>query len=146
MSTSSSYTILVTGLGALGTVFATFLKKACHSVFALTRDRHLSALQDRKVRVFGIWGEHEVVLGGIYSSIDPLRRITFDLIILAVKSYDTTTAIEQAKPLMGKETLVIVAQNGYGNYEVVSGVVGRDCTLLARTTTSRLASGSKLTL
>lgn len=36
------------------------------------------------------------------------------------------------KPLVGRDTLVIIAQNGYGNYETVSGVVGRDRTLLAR--------------
>jgi 2-dehydropantoate 2-reductase len=132
MSTSSSYTILITGLGALGTVFATLLKKAGHTVFALTKDKHLSALEDRRVRVTGIWGEHETVLDGIYSSIDSLRGEKLDLIILTVKSYDTATAIEQVKPLTGKETLVIVAQNGYGNYEVVSSVVGRDRTLLAR--------------
>jgi 2-dehydropantoate 2-reductase len=69
--------MLITGLGALGTVFATFLKKAGHSVFALTRDRHLSALQDRKVRVFGIWGEHEAgeSMKGKYSLIAKSHRL-----------------------------------------------------------------------
>ncbi len=120
------------GLGALGTVFATLLKKAGHAVFALTTDRHLPALKDRRVRVSGIWGEHEATLDGIFSSIAPLRRITFDLIVLTVKSYDTATAIEQVKSLVGTNTLLLSAQNGYGNYETVSGVAGRAHTLLAR--------------
>jgi len=34
------YTILITGLGALGTVFATLLKEAGHTVHALTRDKY----------------------------------------------------------------------------------------------------------
>ncbi len=131
-NSSSRYTILITGLGALGTVFATLLKKAGHIVFALTKDDYPTAIPDRKVRISGIWGEHEAVLDGIESSVEPLKSTTLDLIILTVKSYDTGTAIEQVRPLVGKETLVVIAQNGYGNYETVAGVVGREHTILSR--------------
>ena len=126
------YTILITGLGALGTVFATLLKEAGHTVHALTRDKYLSVLADGRTRVTGIWGEHEAQLDGLHASIDPLKNIAFDLIILTVKSYDTASAIEQVKPLVGKDTLVMVAQNGYGNYETVAAAVGKEHALLAR--------------
>jgi len=126
------YTILITGLGALGTVFATLLKEAGHSVRALTREKYLSSLADRKVRVTGIWGEHEAELDGIHSSIDLLRNTVFDIIFITVKSYDTAAAIEQVKPLVGRNTLVVVAQNGYGNYEQVAAAVGKERALLAR--------------
>jgi len=126
------YTILITGLGALGTVFATMLKKAGHRVHALTREKYLSALADKRLRVTGIWGEHEALLDGIHSTIDPLRNTAFDLIILTVKSYDTAAAIEQVKALVGGDTLVVVAQNGYGNYETVAAAIGRERALLAR--------------
>jgi 2-dehydropantoate 2-reductase len=132
MNPPSSYTILIEGLGALGTVFAALLKKAGHIVFALTKDKYLSAFQDRKVRISGIWGEHEAELDGIFSSIVPLKQKKIDLIILTVKSYDTAAAIEQVKPLVDRDTLVIIAQNGYGNYEAVSSVVGKDHTILSR--------------
>ena len=126
------HTILITGLGALGTVFATLLKKAGHSVYALTRERYRSILSDGRVRVTGIWGDHEATLNGIYSSVELLRHIPLDLIVLAVKSFDTASAIEEIEPLVNKNTLVIVAQNGYGNYETVARAIGRDHTLLAR--------------
>jgi 2-dehydropantoate 2-reductase len=126
------YTILITGLGALGTVFATMLKKSGHRVHALTRDKYLSSLADRRTRVTGIWGEHEAKLDGIHGTIGPIKNISFDLILLTVKSYDTASAIEQIKPLVGKETLVIAAQNGYGNYETVVAAVGKEHALLAR--------------
>jgi 2-dehydropantoate 2-reductase len=132
MHTSPSYTILVAGLGALGTVFAGLLKKAGHAVYALARERHLPALSSQRLNVDGIWGEHEAILDGIYASIDPLRDKKFDFIILTVKSYDTAAAIEQIKPLVTEDTQVVVAQNGYGNYETVSGVVGPEHALLAR--------------
>jgi 2-dehydropantoate 2-reductase len=124
--------ILIAGLGALGTVHGCLLRKAGHTVHALTRDKYLDALRDRKVRISGIWGDHEAVLNGVHATIEPLQRISFDLIILTVKSFDTVAAIAQIKPLVGSATLVIVAQNGYGNYEAVAAAVGREHTLLAR--------------
>lgn len=124
--------ILIAGLGAVGTVFACMLKKAGHTVHALTKERYLDALCDRKIRVSGIWGEHEAMLDGIFASIGPIRSISFDLIILTVKSFDTGTAIEQVRPLVDRNALVLAAQNGYGNYEAVSEAVGRERTILAR--------------
>jgi len=126
------YTILIAGLGALGTVFATMLKKAGHTVHALTKDKYLPVLADKRLCITGIWGDHEAQLDGIYATIDPLKSISFDLIILTVKSYDTAAAVEQVKPLVGKGTFVIAAQNGYGNYETVAAAVGKEHALLAR--------------
>ncbi|HWR73850.1 MAG TPA: 2-dehydropantoate 2-reductase N-terminal domain-containing protein, partial [Nitrospirota bacterium] len=67
--------ILITGLGALGTVFACMLKKAGHNVHALTKEKYLGALRDRRARVSGIWGEREATLDGVHASIDPFRTI-----------------------------------------------------------------------
>lgn len=131
MGTHAPDTFLIVGLGALGTVFATLLKKAGHMVFALTKDKYLTALANGKVQISGIWGEHEAELDGVFDSCEPLTGKKLDIIILTVKSYDTLSAIEQVKSLVARETLVIVAQNGYRNYEAVSGAVGKDHTLLS---------------
>ncbi len=131
--------ILVVGLGALGTVFAAMLQKAGHRVHALTRDQYLDSLRDRTVHVAGIWGNHDAVLDGIASSIDPFRGMAFDLVILTVKSYDTRDAIEQVRPLVTGNSLVLVAQNGYGNYETVAATVGKEHSLVGR-----VIFGSKL--
>jgi 2-dehydropantoate 2-reductase len=123
---------LVVGIGALGTVYATFIKAAGHSVFALTKEKYLDDFGNLRVKASGIWGEKEAVLDGIYGSVEQLRRIPLDVIILTVKSYDTEQAALQIKPLIQENTLVIVSQNGYGNYEKVSQTIGREHTLLAR--------------
>ena len=132
MKTQNSYTILIAGLGALGTVFATLLKKAGHTVYALTREKYLAALSSNTLTVSGIWGEHQARIDGVYGTIEPLRNKSIDLVIVTVKSYDTKTAIEQVKPLVGRSTLVISAQNGYGNYETIVEAVGKEHALLAR--------------
>jgi 2-dehydropantoate 2-reductase len=124
--------IVIVGLGALGTTFATLLKKAGHRVFAITKDKYLSALSERRIGVFGIWGEHEAVLDGVFAGIDPLKNEGIDIIILTVKSYDTAQAMAMIAPLVKDDVVVISAQNGYGNYETVARTVGREHSLLAR--------------
>lgn len=124
--------ILVFGLGALGTVFATFLKESGHNVYGITKNKYIKHLQSKQLEVSGIWGNHKAILDGISSNIESYENIEFDLIILTVKSYDTKKAIKQIKPLVKDNTFVLVAQNGYGNYEIVSKEIGKKHTILGR--------------
>jgi len=41
--------ILVFGLGALGTVFATCLKSQGHNVFGFTKKKYINQLKDKKI-------------------------------------------------------------------------------------------------
>jgi 2-dehydropantoate 2-reductase len=124
--------IVVVGLGALGTTFATLLKKGGHTVFALTKEKYLPELAAGRVGIRGIWGVHETVLDGIYADIDSLQGQKIDLIILTVKSFDTKTAAATVARLVGGNTIIISAQNGYGNYEAVARIAGKEHALLAR--------------
>ena len=132
MSQEAPLTILVAGLGALGTVFAALLKKAGHTVYALTKEQYLAGLSQGKLSVTGIWGDHQATIDGISGTIAPFRDRNFDVIIVTVKSYDTRTVVEQVKPLVSTNTLVVSAQNGYGNYETIAETAGREHALLAR--------------
>lgn len=125
-------TILVVGLGALGIAFATLLKKAGHTVYALTKEKYLSSFPEKKLRLTGIWGEHEAVLDGIHAGIEPFMNNRPDLILLTVKSFDTEATVTSLVPIVGEQTLVMAAQNGYGNYETVARVLGKEHALLAR--------------
>ena len=125
-------TILVVGLGALGITFATLLKKAGHTVHALTKEKYLSSFPEKRLRLAGIWGNHEAVLDGIYTDIGPFLSSKPDLIILTVKSFDTEASVTSLVPIVGENTLVMAAQNGYGNYETVARILGKEHALLAR--------------
>ncbi len=124
--------ILVVGLGALGIAFATLLKKAGHRVHGLTKEKYLPALAGEMLHLSGIWGDHEALLDGIYADIQPLTHEKPDLIILTVKSFDTESTVHSIAALVGAQTLVMAAQNGYGNYETVVRIVGKEHALLAR--------------
>ncbi|HID79255.1 MAG TPA: ketopantoate reductase family protein [Aquifex aeolicus] len=107
--------ILIFGLGAIGGIFAGFLKKAGNEVYAIGRRRIISTVREKGLKIVGIWGEHKVNLNGVYKSVDELPLREFDLVILTVKSYDTTEALNHLMGLRFK--YLLLAQNGYGNYE-----------------------------
>jgi 2-dehydropantoate 2-reductase len=53
-----------------------------------------------------------------------VRHEDLELVLITTKSYDTKHAARQILPLLSERTLVISAQNGLGNVEAVSRVVG----------------------
>lgn len=122
--------ILIVGLGAVGTVFATFLKEYGHRVYAVVKDK--SKYSCNSLKVDGIWGEHTAVLNGITDNTQEIKNINFDLIIVAVKSFDTENAVKTIKELVKENTIVILTQNGYGNYETAIKYLPKEKVLLGR--------------
>ena len=130
--------VAVVGLGALGIAFATFLKNAGNTVYGITKPEYLKDFQSKSVKVSGIWGTHKVRLDGIFSDISQIKE-QLELIIITVKSYDTEKVLKQIKPAVSENTLILIAQNGYGNYEKATRYYGKSKILLAR-----VIFGSKL--
>lgn len=124
--------VLLFGLGALGTVYSCLLKNMGHEVAGLDREPVVEAIKERGVRVEGIWGEHQSQLDKLFTDIDQLEREEFDLVILTVKSYETGEVCRQIKKLIGPNTYLLLAQNGYGNYEAASEYVPEDRIILGR--------------
>jgi len=124
--------ILVFGLGALGTVFATCLKSQGHNVFGFTKKKYINQLKDKKLKITGLFGEKEATLDDIFTNAEQIKNKDIDLIIFSVKAYDTHTAINQIKPIIGENTLILLAQNGYGNYEIATSILGKEKAILSR--------------
>lgn len=117
---------LIVGVGALGSVYLAFLNKAGHIAVGLVKKG--KSLQN--INVEGIWGTFEQGVKAIYD----LSSLDFepDLIILTVKSYDTEQALKTIEPLRKGKSLLMVAQNGYGNYEKGVELFGEGRVILAR--------------
>jgi 2-dehydropantoate 2-reductase len=122
--------ILVFGLGALGCAFAGFLKKTGHEVYAVGRERIIKPIKEKGLKITGIWGEHLVKLNEVYTNIEEIPVKDFDLVILTVKSYDTESALEELKKVNFR--YLLLAQNGYGNYEKAVKVFGKERVILGR--------------
>ncbi|HEX3012267.1 MAG TPA: 2-dehydropantoate 2-reductase, partial [Syntrophomonadaceae bacterium] len=112
--------VLVVGLGALGTVFSCLLKKQGHVVAGLDREPVAAAIKNNGVNVTGIWGEHSASLDEIYSDVKQIADKDFDLIILTVKAFNTAGVSAGISKIIGANTYVILAQNGYGNYQTAA--------------------------
>jgi len=124
--------VLVYGVGALGSVYACLLKQAGHEVFGLDREAVAGEIREKGVSVTGIWGERHSFLDGIASDYGAVKGIEFDLIIVTVKAYDTEHAARQVREIASPHTFVMLAQNGYGNYEAALDFVPRERLILAR--------------
>lgn len=123
--------IVIVGPGAMGSLLASFLAKslpagrqANEEIWLLDKisDR-ASRINSGGISIEGISGEWQVKPR---STIDAKEIGEADLVIICVKSYDTRQAALAAKPAIGAKTRVLTLQNGIGNVEIISEVVGAE--------------------
>ncbi|MFH1778552.1 MAG: 2-dehydropantoate 2-reductase [Candidatus Omnitrophota bacterium] len=116
--------ITVVGPGALGCLIGGFLAKAGEDVWFL--DKHperADKLNNKGIRIEGISGEHNVK---VKAACEPKDIKAADLVIICVKSYDTEEAAKNTKTMVSDNTLVLTLQNGFGNIELISEIVGQE--------------------
>ncbi|MGV0815460.1 2-dehydropantoate 2-reductase N-terminal domain-containing protein [Mycolicibacterium boenickei] len=106
--------LVVYGVGAIGGVIAGQLRLAGFDVTAVARGEHLSAIRRHGLTLVTQAGTNSVALstaagaGDIDWSTDPV-------VILAVNSHQTASALEDLSAHAPTETPVFVAQNGVAN-------------------------------
>ena len=113
---------VIIGPGAMGGLFAFFLSKAGQEVWLL--DKHqdrVDQLRRDGLIIEGISGDHRIFVNQTVKQEDIGKA---DLIIICVKAYDTEKAASDILPLIGENTSVLTVQNGFGNVEMISKVVG----------------------
>jgi len=115
--------IAVMGSGGIGGYFGGLLAKGGEDVTFLARGAHLAAIQRDGLRVESVAGNFHVRPA---ATDDPAAVGPVELILFSVKSYDTETAAEQIRPLIGPGTAVLCVQNGVDNEEKLEARVGAD--------------------
>lgn len=100
-------TIGVIGPGAVGTTIAIELQQAYP-------DTLLIGKQKNTLNYFPENGHQSKTI-----SVTPYQDITqpLDIVFIAVKTYQLETVITQLSPIIHEETIIILAQNGYGQLE-----------------------------
>ncbi|MDD5292132.1 MAG: 2-dehydropantoate 2-reductase [Candidatus Omnitrophica bacterium] len=116
--------IAVVGPGAIGILFATMLIKSGEKVSILDYNKQRA----EKISKDGISLESkEKVYNYQVNITDKAADLKdIDLFIICVKSYDTKEAARSIKPALKDSSLVLTLQNGIGNIEVISEIVGQD--------------------
>lgn len=117
--------ILIVGAGALGGTVGAYLTRAGEDVVLLdvntARARHLNESGLLITRV----GEDEVCYRvTVVTSIDSLAP--FELVLIAVKTYQTEQAVADALPATGRATWFLSLQNGVGSADAIAKAVGAE--------------------
>jgi 2-dehydropantoate 2-reductase len=102
--------IVVIGAGGVGGYFGARLARAGAQVTMLARGEHLAAIQRGGLHVRStIEGEYVTKP----DAVGDLRGVPHaDLVLLAVKAFDTEAALENARTVVGTDTPVLTLQNG----------------------------------
>lgn len=124
--------ILVFGMGALGTVYAGLLKQSGHEVYGIDREPVVEAINQQGLQVEGIWGNHRIYPDQVATSLDKLNCLQFDLAIVTVKSYETPNVAQQLGQYLKPIPYIILAQNGYGNFEAAKQYLPEDQIIMGR--------------
>lgn len=113
--------------GAVGGYFGGRMAAAGHDVFFIARGAHLAAMQKDGLRLDSVHGN--LHLPKVNVTEDPNSVGPVDIVLFAVKLWDTEKAAEAAKPLVGPNTRLITFQNGIDNVERIAPIVGKEQTI-----------------
>jgi 2-dehydropantoate 2-reductase len=97
------------GSGGLGGYFGARLVQGGADVHFVARGKHLEAMRAGGLRIEGPTPIH---VPKVNATNDPREIGVADVVMLAVKLWDTESAIEQIRPMVGPNTAIISFQNG----------------------------------
>jgi len=114
---------LIVGPGAMGCLFAARLKMAGFDVTLLDYNRERAETLNRQgIIVEGVSGNYTAMVPVIVYEVGD----GFDFALLCVKSNKTRTAAEFLKTKLSPETIVVSAQNGIGNLEILEEIFAKE--------------------
>src|SRR5437763_6459963 len=110
--------------GAVGGYFGARLAAAGHDVSFIARGAQLEAIRAHGLRVQSPLGDIHVE--NAQATADPREIGPVDVVLFAVKLWDTEIAAEAARPLIDGATRVVTLQNGVDSVERLEPILGRD--------------------
>lgn len=120
--------IVVMGAGGVGGYFGAHLARAGHRVTFVARGAHLDTIRRNGFRLEGSRGD--IVLEDVDATDDPATvGPPADVVLFAVKLYDTEAAGERIRPVVGPQTMVVNLQNGVDGPDRLAGVLGPEAVL-----------------
>jgi len=122
--------IIIFGAGAIGSLLGAFLSKK-NDVLLIGRKSHILSIKKNDLVIQGktnlkIKIKAMEKVGGL--------KLKPDLLILTVKSYDTESAILQAKKILDDDTIVLSLQNGLDNIDRIKQYISYENIIAGVTT------------
>jgi 2-dehydropantoate 2-reductase len=113
--------IAVMGAGGVGGYFGARLAQAGHGVAFIARGRHLEALKAKGLSLKSPLGDANLK---VKASENPGDLGQADVVLFAVKLWDTESAAERIRPLVEQGGVVIPFQNGVESIARIGKVLG----------------------
>ncbi len=114
--------IAVMGTGGVGGYFGARLAQAGHDVAFIARGRHLAALRERGLAVKSANGDVRLAHPNVAE--DPATLDPADVVLFAVKLWDTESAADAVRPLVARGGVIVPFQNGVESIDRIGAVVG----------------------
>ncbi len=114
--------VAVMAAGAVGGYFGARIAAAGHDVAFIARGAHLDAIRRDGLKIESALGD--LHLNDVKVTDDPKLVGPVDVVLFAVKMWDTEMAGEQTLPLVGSDTRVITLQNGVDSIERLVPILG----------------------
>ena len=115
--------IVVMGAGGTGGFFGAKLARAGEDVTFVARGAHLAAIREHGLHVRSTVEGEWVVRSAAVERVDGLPAA--DLVLFCVKSFDTESAAEAVRSVVGPHTGVLSIQNGVDNEDKLARILGR---------------------
>lgn len=124
--------IIVAGIGGVGGYFGGLLAKHFYrnekvKLFFFARGNHLNAIKQNGLLV--IHGENEFIANPDIATDDAREIGIVDLIIISTKSYDLDSVIQQLKPCINEDTILLPLLNGVDSKERIQNVFSKNIVL-----------------
>ena len=114
------------GAGGVGGYFGARLQQAGHDVVFFARGKHLAALREQGLTLKSTHGDAQLKVAAYQ---DPAETAPVDVVMFAVKLWDTESAAERLRPIVAKHTVVIPFQNGVESVERLGRVLPREAVM-----------------
>lgn len=115
--------IVVMGAGGVGGYFGGRLAQAGHPVTFIARGAHLAAMRAHGLGLRSALGDATIHVRTVEA---PVEAGQADVVLFAVKLWDTETAAASLKPLLGADSMVVPFQNGVESIERIGAVLGAE--------------------
>ena len=102
--------IAIFGIGGVGGYFGGKLTQTEHEIIFIARGEHLEAIRNHGLEIES--NQNEFTVHPTLATDNPSEVGQVDVIFLATKAWQVTSAAEQIKPMMGANTIVVPLLNG----------------------------------
>jgi 2-dehydropantoate 2-reductase len=121
----------VMAAGAVGGYFGGRMAAAGHDVAFIARGAHRDAIRRDGLKIESALGD--LHLKDVNVTDDPAQVGPVEVVLFAVKLWDTEKAGEHTRPLLGPESRVITLQNGVDSVERLAPILGEEATVAGTT-------------